>query len=107
MSYDFSVSIDAGAGLIDIGFEHNMTSNVSGMWALAMGTPMRELRNMKCSECIPYLERGIKAMKAHPEVYSAMNPANGWGSSESALETLETLLGWCREAPKGYLKIYS
>ena len=64
MSYDTYMQIDTGgtdpATVEDIG---NMTSNVSGMWTLALsGTRLADLEGKAGQECIPLLEAAVSHM---------------------------------------------
>ena len=110
MSYDTSMTIDTGgselATVHEIG---NCTSNVSGMWMLAIGEPLRDLDGRTGAELIPLLERAVSHIQ-HPDnaaVYRGMEPPNGWGSHEGAALYLECILGACRAHPLARLEISS
>lgn len=109
MSYDIYLTIDTGgpepATVHEVG---NMTSNVSGMWRLALdGISLAELHGQECGECIPLLVRAVEHMRdpANTATYEAMNPANGWGNHESATRYLNNLLNACRAHPKATIDI--
>lgn len=122
MSYDTSMVIDTGgpepAEVAEIG---NMTSNVCGMWWLAIeGRPWTDAdwgtwdttglagcHGKTGAELIPVLEQAVSHIK-HPDhaaTYRAMTPENGWGSHFRAAEYLERILAACREHPKATLWI--
>lgn len=101
MSYDFQLSIGSGEDTMRVGnFEKNYTYNVSPMFyeALPGDDGMHGINGLSVSDALPRLDAGIASMKADPEKYRAMNPENGWGDYEGALECLEQLADACREA---------
>ena len=110
MSYDASMTIDTGgpdlATVAEIG---NCTSNVSGMWLLALGEPLRDLDGRTGAELIPLLERAVSHIRhpSHAAVYRGMEPSNGWGSHEGAARYLERILAACRAHPLARLEIDS
>jgi hypothetical protein len=108
MSYDISFDIDAGGTEpVEIGGERNYTSNVSGMWAEALGgRRLSELKDWRCLDAIPLLKGAVEHMRAQPDHYRKMNPENGWGDYEGALETLQWLLDSCRRHPLACIRIW-
>jgi len=52
----------------------------------------------RASDMIPYLEKGVEALKSDPERFKEFNPENGWGSYEGllwfAIDTLVTCMGY-------------
>jgi len=108
MSWDFWMEADVGGKEpVDIGFDANYTYNVSPMFydAFNLEEGIRGLDKMLGDEAMPYLENAIIKMKENPKKYKAMNPSNGWGDYDTALELLEKLLGWCIEAPKAQMRV--
>lgn len=83
-----------------------MTWNVGKMYYEALGIPFRELNNMKAKDAKLLLQKAVLDMKSNIEKYDAMNPANGWGSRETALGLLEKLLVVCNEDDEGIVCIY-
>lgn len=49
----------------------------------------------KVSNLRPLVEAGLADMRCRPEVYRAMNPPNGWGDYEGALEFTQWLAVMC------------
>lgn len=94
MSYDITLVKIKRKVKADVG---NYTSNVSQMWATALGCSLSELHGMPASECIPSLETAVADMEAFPHKYLPMNPDNGWGNYQGALEYLQTLLIACKK----------
>lgn len=106
MSYDVQLTINTGKGewrVVDIG---NYTSNVSGMWFDALGGQrLSALNGRKASDVIELLQTAIADMEARPEYYSMMNPSNGWGNYEGAVNYLKNILRECLEHPLTTLEI--
>lgn len=106
MSYDIRLVIDTGG-------EHpapvteckSPTYNLSEMFEEALGCPIRELSGQKAADVIPLLEKATIAMRKAPAKFKKLNPPNGWGSYEGALESLCWLLEVCQEHPKATVEI--
>jgi hypothetical protein len=77
----------------------NYTSNVSRMWAEALGFPLAEMDGSAAGKFIAALEAAVGRMDDDREHYEAMNPPNGWGDAEGARRYLATLLEGCRRFP--------
>jgi hypothetical protein len=82
----------------------NYTSNCAGMWRKA-GADLAAFHGKPASECTPSLKSAIEAMENDPETFRAMNPANGWGSYDSLLEALKTLLKDFQEHPDAIVRV--
>lgn len=82
-------------------YEANVTHNLNSMAELAglYGPVWRPEENgiETASDLIKPLEKGITEMKANPERFEALNPANGWGSYSEFVPWLERLLSACNE----------
>jgi hypothetical protein len=106
VSYDVYLEIDTGAECMatvaDIG---NYTANVSPMWTRALGEPLADLHGRTAGGVVEQLDRAIAAMQAAPGEYEAMNPANGWGRFEGALNYLRDLRAACAEHPKTQIRV--
>ncbi len=111
MSWNFSMMADlGGSNMIEIFMEENLgyTSNVADMYFKAfdkLDNGIRSLDGMDGRTAHHHLTRAIADMKALPEFYKDMNPSNGWGNYFGALKVLETLLEWCKKAPKARIEI--
>lgn len=96
MSYDGWIAkpgVDDGE-LADLG---NYTSNVSGMWAEALGMQLRDTDGMDVATAAPILRAGVDAMKADPDGYRLRYPTNGWGDYDGALRYLERTATACED----------
>lgn len=98
MSYDIYLKqmVTEEKEVADIG---NYTSNVCDMWEKALGMPLKRLDSMTAEFAIPYLAIGIKNMTDNPQEYEEMNPDNGWGDYDGALNYLVELLEGCKKFP--------
>ncbi len=109
MSYDVSLEIDTGGpedtwpDVVEIG---NYTSNVSPMWTSALGgTRLREFHHVSCAEAAGPLAEAVKRMEADPAAYQGMNPSNGWGDYEGALDYLRRIAEACAAHPKCRIRV--
>ncbi|MCK4328297.1 hypothetical protein KAX02_00485 [candidate division WOR-3 bacterium] len=105
MSWSVYLTINTGAEerkVVDIG---NYTYNVSPMYMKAMGITISDLDGKKCSEVIPILRKGVLHMTENPRIHKAMNPPNGWGKYETALEFLEMIYKECINNPKCKIEV--
>lgn len=68
-------------------FDGNYTSNTSRMWGHALGgdVGLRDFDGAPAVEAAGPLRAAVERMRAAPEVYEAMNPANGWGDYAGAV----------------------
>lgn len=103
MSYSIYLEIDTGGpGAATVHEVGNYTSNVTPMWYKALGFPLKELQGKPASECIELLERAIDHTQdpTNRDEYLALNPKNGWGNFDGAVEFLKRFLEGCRLHPK-------
>lgn len=110
MSYDIWMEVDAGGPEpVSVTDSINHTSNTYAMWERALGFSLRELNGRMGAECIPLLESAIGHMRdpRNRISYQHMNPANGWGSHDSATAFLEDFLRLCERAPKALVRIWA
>jgi hypothetical protein len=92
----------------------NMTYNVNAMFSKAlgredMGAPaavlfggvpaLSHMDGKRAGDFVDVLRMAVIHMREHPEQYKPMEPKNGWGSYDGALEYLERLLHACADNP--------
>lgn len=95
---DIDTGADEPATVVEIG---NYTSNVSRMWFEALGgKSLSDLHGRSAVEALPALDKAVTAMETDPEKYKAMNPPNGWGNYDGALDYLRRLRDGCAQHPK-------
>jgi hypothetical protein len=101
MSYDVALTIDTGGSeplqVVECG---NYTSNVSPMWAKALGRSLGDYDGAPCSEAAGPLAAGVRAMEANPDDYRSMGPSNGWGDYDGALKYLRGIAEACAANPR-------
>lgn len=107
MSYDIWLSMDTGNGhepsVFDVG---NYTSNVSEMWFKALGgVLLSSLDGKNAGECVELLRKANQYMEEHYQELLDINPPNGWGNYEGALEYIQKLKRGCIEHPKAIIRI--
>lgn len=113
MSYDVWLEVDTGGperaalNVLDV----NYTSNVSPMWTMALGANLGDLieENEKegrtAGRLVGLLSDAVEKMRAEPAAFQAMNPENGWGRYEGALEFLDKIRAACEAHPLAYLRV--
>ena len=106
MSYDISLEINTGfedREVVDVG---NITYNITPMFVKSMGKNLSDFNDKKCREMIPILRIGVIELANNPEKYRKLNPVNGWGNYDGALNYLRKLLVSCEENPNCTIKVY-
>lgn len=110
MSYDGYLEIDTGgpepAVVAEIG---NCTSNVRPMWSKALtaaagaDSHLHETHGRTAGDVLPLLRAAVVHMEDHPAEYRELNPANGYGHYEGALNYLRRTAQLCAAHPKATL----
>jgi hypothetical protein len=60
---------------------------------------------MYAKDIIPFLEKGLKKLKAKPEYYEKFNSPNGWGMYEHFVPFVEKYLQACKEFPESRISV--
>lgn len=106
MSYDISLTINTGVEEKDVVEIGNYTSNIGKMYCDAFNVQDWKFINGKvCKDALPYVKNACKNMRRSPDRYKKMEPSNGWGTYEGALEYLEHLQKGCEENPDCTVRI--
>ena len=93
MSYDMSIGDE----------EFNYTYNVSEMWYDCYDNDgIRKHYNLKGEDAIPILKTLQSHMIHSKERLEKMNPRNGWGSYEGALNFVNDLIEASKRNPNEY-----
>lgn len=124
MGYDLWIEANIGAGgtRTEVDKEpRHITYNVDAMFALALGDEHAGVRNgadvvlhrkepalerfvgRRCSDCYDELVRAVARMEVDPGAFLELEPANGWGSYDGALDYLRRLRDACLRHPHGYV----
>jgi hypothetical protein len=84
----------------------NITHNVASMWQRAgCFEALYKSEGKAAADILPALERAEGEMRREPGAYRALDPSNGWGSYDSALEWLGKLIAACRRHPKAVVRV--
>lgn len=87
-------------------FDANYTHNVVPMWEKAgVYEALYKSDGKQAKEIIPELEIGYEFMKNNPDLFIPLNPPNGWGDYETALEFLNNILDSCKKYPKTIIQV--
>lgn len=90
-------------------YDANITHNVSPMWTAAgCYGPLYDDETWEGrlgKEALAVLRAGVIAMEDSPEKFREMNPPNGWGDYEGALEWLRAAVAACAKYPEGKIRI--
>jgi hypothetical protein len=107
MSWDASMVVDTGgeypAEVQDLG---NYTWNVSEMFYAAFGADgLRTIEGKSGKDAVPIVRSAIAFMQDNGAAMRALNPKNGWGDYEGAIEFLKTILDGCLRHPKATVSL--
>lgn len=84
----------------------NITHNLLSMWqAAGVRAALYESGGKTGADVRAAVADGLTTMKQDPRRFQALNPANGWGSYDSAIEFLEAFLSACDEWPHGVIRV--
>ena len=81
-------------------YSANVTHNVSKMWCAAGVYDALYNYEGEASGIIAVLETGLAHMNDNPEVYTPLNPENGWGDYKGAKKFLAEFLAYCKLHPQ-------
>ena len=77
----------------------NLTYNLSRMlWGAGMPA-WREFIGMNAAEAGLIWEATVTELERDPDLYRTLNPENGWGTYEQAVEVLSALAAACARHP--------
>ncbi|MDE1822128.1 MAG: hypothetical protein KGI98_14910 [Euryarchaeota archaeon] len=88
MSLDFYLVARVDGRRVEV-FEVNITHNLVPMWKKAgVYDALYESEGKLARDILPLLREARTQMEDHPSEYEELNPENGWGDYEGALEFL-------------------
>lgn len=79
--------------------ERNITHNVRPI-CTALGADPWEWQGRRCRETVPELEQALRNHNRSPRALLHLNPSNGWGSVDSAVDFLGDLLDIAKHCPE-------
>lgn len=96
MSYDLRLGVKVdGTNLFAVIAEpeyHSPTYNLGEMFREACSWNFNQSEWYRVSDVLPLIERGIHELRFNPHAYKQYEPDNGWGTIDSALKALTSLL---------------
>lgn len=106
MSYDirFGVKVEGMDGYIAVIDEPEYSSptyNLRPMFVACMDWDYEQGKWYNCAEVIPKFERGAHELRFKTSKYKQYNPDNGWGSTSSALQAIESVIQKAKELTGG------
>lgn len=102
MSYDirFAVKVADHEDLYAVIGEPKYSSptyNVGKIFRKCMDWDFEQGKWYKIQDYIPNIEKGIHEMKYNAEEYKYLEPDNGWGSTDSVLNCLQSIIEYLTE----------
>ena len=99
MSYDirFSVKVEGAKNVFAIIGRpeyDSPTYNIRDIFVKSMDWDYNQGEWYPMAEVMPKIERGIHELTYNEKEYKKYNPSNGWGSTQSALECLQSIHDW-------------
>lgn len=77
----------------------NLTYNLSPMLHAAGMPPWKDFLGLRAADAGRTWATVVAELRRDPQRYEAMNPENGWGSYEGAVEVLSALVQACERFP--------
>ena len=77
----------------------NLTYNLSPMLRAAGMPAWQDFIGMCAGDAGPIWQKVADELRADPDKYKAMNPPNGWGDYEGAVEVISALAAACARYP--------
>lgn len=106
MSYDMRVCVKVEGcdkyAVVGVPEHDNPTYNLREMFVACMDWHYRQHEHYQASYALEKIEHGISELSEHPERYERFNPANGWGSIDSALVALRSAYVCIHECAEEY-----
>lgn len=95
MSLDFNLTEMRPTTVFSSNVTHNLAAMAkeAGLYAVLWHPTENSFKT--AGDAIMALEQGLRLLKAEPERFKALNPANGWGSYEIFVEFVERVLAAC------------
>ena len=100
LDFDYQMPAVQNIANVHYGNNFNLTYNLSPMLKAAGMPAWSDMIGMKAAEAGIIWDKVVIALVTHPDKYEPMNPTNGWGSREQAIEVLGALVTACRANPR-------
>lgn len=107
MSYDVTFEIDTGGPEPVSVADFNITSNVGGMFCMALGRKegIKYLDGERATHALFSVEIMLAAFISDPAFFRTLNPTNGWGDSLAAYVFLTKLRDACLAHPATTVRV--
>lgn len=93
---------------IYIGGSHNATHNLTPMWSKAgCYSVLYESHGKPAKEILSPLITGLTNMLKNSEEYRKLEPSNGWGDYDGAIEFLVRVIKDCASNPDTIIEVSS
>lgn len=97
MSYDVRIGVkvegmNGYVAVIDEPEYASPTYNLRDMFVACMDWDYKQGEWYNCAEVLPKFEKGIYELRFNRKKYEKHNPPNGWGSIESAIKFMESVV---------------
>ena len=86
--------------------DRSPTYNLAPMFHAALDISLSDLDGERCTDCEPIFDDAVRRMQAEPAKYRSMEPSNGWGTYDDALQFMQDMLGACRAYPDGHVVVH-
>ena len=105
MSLDIKLLALRKTDVFGANLTHNLTvmAMEAGLYE-ALWRP-EDLKIANAGEMAPLLGFGLEKLKADPERFKKLNPANGWGTYEGLVRVVENYLEACVQNPDAEIKV--
>jgi hypothetical protein len=104
MSWDIALVAIIDYQEVEIVPDINYTHNTNRMIRQAGFTEWPDVDGMPCPEFCRKLSNTLTNLQADPDRWRAMNPPNGWGSYDSLVPVLESILANFGRFPSGTVR---
>ena len=106
MSYDMRVCVKVEGcdkyAVVGVPEHDDPTCNLRDMFVSCMNWNYRQGKHYEADFALKRIRLGISELSEHPERYEMFNPANGWGSIDSALVALRSAYVCIHECAEEY-----
>lgn len=99
MSYDirFGVKVVGAENVYAVIGEpeyHSPTYNVGTIFRKSMNWDFKQGEWYSIKKVLPRIEEGIHELQFNSDKYKKYEPDNGWGTTDSALKALQSIIEW-------------
>ena len=100
LDFDYQMPAVQNVSNVHYGNNFNLTYNLTPMLSAAGMPAWKEFIGQYASDAGDWWSFTLTELLAQPIKYKGMNPVNGWGSYDQAVEVLTALVIACREHPQ-------